>query len=689
MVLRCSLAGGCPPAFHIGLDGHCGDLENRFCPTGAGFHSHKEVFMFGWCGTMLYVDLTNQAFEKKTLSPDVAKSFLGGRGFNAKTLFDQVGPGVDPLAPQNLLCFAPGILTATALGLSSRLHVSTLSAYSGILGDGNVGGAMANVMKRAGYDQLVVAGVSPKPVYLLIEDGEISFHTADDLWGLTTWDTTDILMKRHGKGVCVATIGQAGENLVRQASTIVDKYASAARGSGAVWGSKKLKALVLRGTGGPELFDREGYIALTKEDKRFLTKDRVQQRVAAAYGSHYGVTHWFPGLKNSERVMPANEIPPALHPEAWKEYEIGRAGCQSCHVKCKNYYRIPGGRRKGEIGEALEYEAIYCLGTNCGVFDPIAIMEMENLCDAYGVDVVAIGNTIALAKDLYTRGIINDRMTGGLDLSWENVEDQVELIHKTVMREGFGNLIAEGMYSLAKIVGKNAMDFCYHVKGLGRGVYPAGLFSLAHAIATRGADHLRGRSWAAGDNSDEDVLKALVADGIISDDPVASLIHGERVTTIADCIGRCKGAVNTWTCALPLVWKGGLFKGLAEMLTKATGVSYTAKMVEAVSDRVGAVERAFNARQGITVQEDRLPQHPDFKSTPEGALEREVHMALVRAWYEKGGYDPATGRPTRKTCERLGIPEVAKRLVEDGPYQKWDGPPLRDLGAYPKGGEYF
>jgi aldehyde:ferredoxin oxidoreductase len=635
------------------------------------------------------IDLTRQTYVKKALIREVAVDFLGGRGLNAKTLFDGIRPGIDPLGPENLLCFAPGILSGTPLGLSSRLHVSTLSPYSGILGDGNVGGSMASVMKRAGYDQIVVSGASPKPVYLLIEDGEIFFRNAGNLWGLTTWATTDTLVRRHGKGVSVACIGQAGENLVRQASTIVDKYASAARGSGAVWGSKKLKAIVIRGTGGPELFDRAGYIALAKEDKRFLSQDRVQRGVASVYGSHWGVTHWFPGFRNSAKVLSGEEIPPALHPEAWKTYEIGRGGCQSCHVKCKNFFKIPEGNRKGEIGEALEYEAIYCLGTNCGVLDPVAIMEMENLCDAYGVDVIAIGNTIALAKDLYNRGIIGDRITGGLDLSWENAADQVELIHKTVMREGFGNIIAEGMYSLAKIVGQDAINYCYHVKGLGRGVHPAGVFSLAHAIATRGADHLRGRSWACGDNSDENVLNELKAKGIISDDPVQSIIHGERAATLADCLGRCKGAVNTWTCALPLIWKGSLFQGLAGMLTRATGIQYTAKTVAEVSDRVGAVERAFNARQGITIEEDMLPQRPDFKNTPEGAMERKEHMALVKAWYEKNGYDPETGQPTLQTCERLNIAGVAKRLAEDKPYKRWDGPPLRNLNDYPRGGKRF
>ncbi|MCG8471439.1 MAG: aldehyde ferredoxin oxidoreductase C-terminal domain-containing protein, partial [Desulfobacterales bacterium] len=447
--------------------------------------------------------------------------------------------------------------------------------------------------------------------------------------------------------------------------------------------------IVVKGTGKPELFDRKGYLALSKEDRRFMAEDRVQKDVAAIYGSHYGITHWFPGYRNFEKELPPEEVPAQIRHDAWKEYEIGRVGCATCHIKCKNLYKIPKGQRKGEIGEGMEYETVYCLGTNCGIEDPIAIMEMENLCDAYGVDVIAIGNTIALAKDLYNRGIIDDTVTGGLDLSWENAKDQVELVHKTVMREGFGNLIAEGMYSLAKIIGGKAMDHCYHTKGLGRGVYPAGLFSLAHAIATRGADHLRGRSWACGDNSDEDVLKELVEKGIITDDPVHSMIHGERVTTLADTIGRCKGAVNTWTAALPLIWKGSLFDGLAEMLTKATGIEFTGKMVEETSDRIGAIERAFNARQGITIAHDMLPQRPDFKYTPEGEKERKQHMAMVASWYEANGYDPQTGLPTPETCKRLGLAEITRTLNAEGPYKPWGGPPLAPLESYPKGGERF
>lgn len=205
--------------------------------------------MDGWRGTILRVDLTAKEVMKLPLDQSDARHFIGGRGLNSKTLFNEVSAGIDPLGPKNVLCLAPGPLTGTLLELTSRLEVSTLSPYSGILGDGNAGGSFATFLKWAGYDQIVISGRANSPAYLWIDDGNLELRDATDLWGKTTWDTTDMLHKRHGKNISVAGIGQAGENLVRFSSTIVDKYASAARGSGAVWGSKNLKAIAVRGTG--------------------------------------------------------------------------------------------------------------------------------------------------------------------------------------------------------------------------------------------------------------------------------------------------------------------------------------------------------------------------------------------------------------------------------------------------------
>jgi aldehyde:ferredoxin oxidoreductase len=645
--------------------------------------------MHGWRGTILRVDLTKEKVTKQPLDESVVRDFIGGRGLNSKTLFDEVKPGIDPLGPENVLCLAAGPLSGTSLGLTSRLEVSTLSPYSGILGDGNVGGSFAAFLKRAGYDQIVITGRASSPKYLWIDDERVELRDASDLWGKTTWETTDILHERHGKKTAVGCIGQAGENLVRGASTIVDKYSSAARGSGAVWGSKNLKAIAVRGSGKVELANPEEFKQLAREDREFFLTDHLQHEVIATYGTHIGMMTWWPGYRCFEKYLSGNEIPEPLRPEAWKEYEIGRYACHGCPVGCKDAYRIPTGERAGESGSGLEFECIACLGTNCGIEDPIAIMEMENLADAYGMDVIALGNAIALAKELYSRGIITEEDTGGLSLEWEDTDSQIELIHQTAMREGFGNLIAEGMYTLAKIIGQGAMDVCYHVKGLSRGPHPPGLFALAHATGTRGADHLRGRSWAYGEN-DPEAFPELVKKGLVPDvdkDPVGALTISERATTITDAIGRCKGAVNSWVCAVPLVWEHPMWDGLATLLRAATGFEFDATSLEEAGERIYALERAFNVRQGITRKDDRFPQKPEVRETVEGKEERDKHAEMLTEYYRLHGYDPETGIPTRERLERLGLKYVADELEAQGPYPQWDGPSPWTLDKYPHGGK--
>ena len=644
--------------------------------------------MHGWTGRILDIDLSTMTARTGELPRELAISFLGGRGLNSKTLYDRVPPGLDPLSPENVYCIAPGPLSGTALGMTSRMEVSTLSPYSGILGDGNAGERFATVMKRARADQIIITGRAARPCYLLVTPESAELHDAASLWGKGAWETTDLLLARHGRKASVACIGQAGENLVRFASTIVDKYASAARGSGAVLGSKNLKAIVVVGNHAVSLADPETFRKLAALDREFFAKDEFQRNVAARYGSHHGMSDWRPGFRNYTKYLEPGEVPPQLRPEAWKKYEIGRTGCGNCSVRCKNVYEIPDGRRKGEHGEALEYESIFCMGTNCGVCDPVAIMEMSNLGDIYGLDVIPMGNAMALAKDLFARGILTREQTGGLDLSWENVEDQIELVHLTALREGFGNILAEGMLSMAKILGPKAMQYCYHVKGLSRGPYPAGLFALAHATSTRGADHLRGRSWAYGEN-DPDLYPNLQASGAMHadmDDPVQAIILSERVCTLADSVGRCKGAVNSWANALPLAWKHPLFEGLARLLGAATGETFSEQSLIDAADRIYTLEKAFNARQGITSAHDSIPLNPDHHSPEEMEKERTIHLNLLRRYYILQGQDTLSGIPHRKRMEELGLAREADCLHDEGPYPEWTGPALWPLDSYPHGG---
>lgn len=640
-------------------------------------------------GNVLRVDLSTQKVSTEEPDPAVCREYIGGRGFNSRTLFREIRPGIDPLGPENVVCLATGPFTASGLTSCSRVEVSTLSPYSGILGDGNAGGSFAHFLKKAGYDQIIISGKSKVPLYLWIEDEHVELRDASDLMGLNTWKTTDTLYERHGKDISVAAIGQGGENLVRFATLMFDKYNSAARGSGAVLGSKKLKAIAVRGRKNVSLADPDEFRDLARADRDFFLNDPFQKEVVAVYGSHIGMLHWGPGFRNYEKYLSETDVPDTLKPEAWKQFETGRSACRSCVVPCKNSFKIPEGEYEGEVGKALEYECIFCLGTNCGITDPVPIMVQENLADKYGICVIALGNAIAMAKDLYMRGILTDRDTGGLSLDWEDAESQIELVHRTALRQGFGNLVAEGMYSMAKILGNKAMDYCYHVKGLSRGPYPAGVFGLAHATSTRGADHLRGRSWAYGEN-DPSLWPELVKKGYIPvEDEVKTLILSEEVTTLTDMIGRCKGAVNNWGSAVPLVFKYPLLEGLAKLLRAATGTEFSEETLKNAADRVYLMEMAFNVRQGILIEHARLPLKPGLAGTPKGDLELAKHKAMLERYHILRGCDPETGIPTREKLESLGLGFVADELAEgtENPcgFGKWEGPVLWGLETYPKG----
>ncbi|MDI6642724.1 MAG: aldehyde ferredoxin oxidoreductase family protein [Candidatus Hodarchaeaceae archaeon] len=641
--------------------------------------------MHGWSGTVLRVDLTREKVAKQPLDKAVAAKFIGGRGLTSKVVFDEVKPGIDPLTPENVLTLAVGPLTGTPFTSSSRIHVSTLSPYSYILGDGNSGGAFPAFLKFAGYDQIVVTGRASKPMCLRIDDDEAELRDASDLWGRNTWETTDMLQEELGKDFRVSCIGQAGENLVRFASMIFDKYCSAARGSGAVCGSKNLKAIAVRGTKKVEVARGKEVEELALEERRFFLADKTQREISK-YGTHLGTGRWWPGYRYFYKYL--KDVPTDLRPEGWKKYEIGRTACYGCVVKCRDIYRIPEGKYAGEIGSGLEYETIFCLGTNCGILKAVSIMVMGNLVDKYGMCSIPLGNTIAFAKDLFARGIITEKDTGGLSLDWEDADDQIELIHRTALREGFGNLVAEGMYSMAKIVGGEAMDYCYHVKGLCRGPadYPIGVFTLAHATSTRGADHLRGRSWAYGEN-DPEVFPELVKRGLIPKDPVPVLVISENAATLADALGRCKGSVNNWVSAVPLVFKYPVWDGVAKVLSAVTGLDFTAAAVQEALERIYTLERAFLVRQGITRKHDRLVQRPGAKGTPGGEEERKNHEEVLTEYYQLRGWDLQTGIPTRAMLERLGLKYVADELESHGPYPDWDGPPLWPLNKYPHGGK--
>lgn len=301
--------------------------------------------MNGWFNSRLRVDLSTGRMQCEPIGETVLRKYIGGRGLNDWVLFNEVPADCDPLSPENRLCFAPGPLTGTVMPMNSRCEVSTIGPHSNILGDGNGGSLFPYRMKCSGLDQIVITGRADHPVYLWIDNGVIELRDAAALWGLDTWACTDLLKKWHGSDIGVACIGQAGENLVRFASVMFDKYSSAARGAGTVMGYKQLKAIAVRGNKQVPVADEGTLKLLAGEDRNFFLTDPFQKEVVTRVGTHYGLGSWFPGWRNNTKYLSGEEIPAQIHTEAWSAYQVKRTACHTCPSFCKDVYKIPSSAR--------------------------------------------------------------------------------------------------------------------------------------------------------------------------------------------------------------------------------------------------------------------------------------------------------------------------------------------------------
>jgi len=622
---------------------------------------------FGWTGTTLWIDLTKEKVAKKPLAKDLAYNFLGGRGFNAKILWDEIEAGLDPLGPNNVLCLGVGPLDGTLMPLSGRFNSSCLSPMTGILGDGNLGGFWGAELKIAGYDQIVIRGRSEKPVYLWTDDDDVEIKDASHLWGLTTWEADRILRQEHGKEVKVCGIGQGGENLVRTATTICDLSRSGSPGSGAVWGSKNLKAIAIRGTKGVRIARPKEFEKLVEEDRNSLLTNEYIQGTIGTVGSPGYAPYW-QASNDPEFVKEKLGGEKLL-----EQYVISLKSCFNCPIHCGRYYRVIIGPYAGTKGAHADAGGCTLAANSLRNFNMASALKANNLCNQYGLDASQARHAIAFAMDLYERGIITKKDTGGVAFEWGDDELEIEMIHKIALREGFGNMLAEGGYGLAKTIGEEAKNVYKHVYGMARDYYP-GLYGLALATSTRGADHLRGMCQRF-------PPKLLKERGIIEDESAKlsflelderAVILGQHEYTLADCLECCKCAVNTWAIACPLQSA----QGRAKLLSAATGKQWTPRELDVLAERVYNLERAFNIRCGANRRHDRPPR--------EQIIDEEYYKSLDR-YYSLRGWNKE-GAPTRAKLKELNLQYVADELERGQPYPDWDGPVLWAREKYPHGG---
>ncbi|MFW9991374.1 MAG: aldehyde ferredoxin oxidoreductase family protein [Candidatus Odinarchaeota archaeon] len=615
--------------------------------------------MYGYMGKILRINLTNGTIKEEIPDEETLKLYLGGAGLATKYLFEEVPKGVDPLGPENKLIFMTGPLTGTPSPSTGRYSVVAKSPLTGIWGQANSAGFWGRDFKRSGIDGIIFEGKSPKPVYLVTEDGKAELRDASHIWGKNTSETTKIIKEELGEKFKVACIGTAGEKLVKYAAIMNDAdkpnwgRAAGRCGLGAVMGSKNLKAIASRGTLKINVAEPETYRELAKERFDWVNQSMLKMTLevygTAAILDMVNVQGGLPTRNWQTGVFPGSE---KINGEAINDsILIDRKACYACPIACGRIAEIKEGKYAGK-GEGPEYESIGALGTMCDVDDLDAITYAHFLCNEYGIDTITAGSTIAFAMECYEKGLLTQKETGGLEIKFGNPDTVIELVHRIARKEGIGELLAEGSRAVAEKIGKGSEHFAMHVKGLEMPAYDsraAKLTGLAYATSNRGGCHItayiEGPTFLS--------MPFLIVDDAEVGDILQEIPETAKVVKdfedafgVFDAIGGCKfmGMVLTaddW----------------AVLISKLLGVEFTADNFRKTGERIYNLERMFNVREGITRTDDTLPKRLLEDPMPEGPAKGHVVKLepLLDAYYGYRGWDKTTGKPTPEKIAELGL----------------------------------
>jgi aldehyde:ferredoxin oxidoreductase len=594
---------------------------------------------------ILKVDLTSGKFADKEVPKEDLIKFMGGRGLAAKMLYEENKPKVDPFDPENRLIIMTGPYTGTSGSFTAFYNVTTKSPLTGAILSAHSGGHWGPMLRRTGYDGIVIKGKAPRPAYLFISDKGPELKDASDLWGKDVFQTIDELEKRH-QSAKAAVIGPAGEKRVRYAAIMNDMHRAAGRGGvGAVMGSKNLKALVVHGTKEVPQFDQE------KLKETFKTATATVKEKSQAF-MKYG-TSMVVGITGKSGVIPTRNFQSGFFPEYEK---IGGDSFVNSHVvKSTACYRCPlhcGKETKAEkdykvLTEGPEYETLAMFGSNLGNSNLESILAANDLCNKYGMDTISCADTIACAVELFEKGIIKEKDTGGLKLTWGDHKTIVKLVEMTGKREGFGEIIGEGSRRLAAKYGPEAQKYAMNVKGMEfPGYDPRGIqgMSLAFATSTRGACHLRATMYVP--ELFQGVLDRLTVKG-----KAGTLKDMQELFTVLDSMVLCKfGARNAFA---------NNWDNMVTLVNAATGHGYTVEGLKHVGARAWTMERLFNLREGLSKKDDTLPERLFTLPIPEGPSKGAVvnkadFIAELEAYYRLWGWTDE-GVPTRESLDKLGL----------------------------------
>ena len=602
----------------------------------------------GYGGHILRIDLTAGTSDREKSDPEYLFKTIGGRGLNSVRLYDELDRNADPLSPQNMLLIGVGPLTGTLLSTSAYMTISGRSPLTGILGDSAAGGFFGPELKQAGYDQIVITGRSEKPCYIFIADDRVELRDASHLWGKDIWETTAAIRSELGdNAVQVAAIGPAGENLVKYATVACNNSRMCGRtGMGCLFGSKQLKAVVVRGTNRLTLADPPAFAKLCAElDANIVDHPEYAKR------QDLGSTLLMKALQGIG-ILPTRHYQQGLYEDVdevsgerlAKEFKVKNKSCYNCNIHCSRYYLT------GEVeAEGPEFETLCSYSSRLGCNDLPFALKMNAYLNRMGIDSLSSGETIGWAMECIQRGLLTRDDFDGLDLTWGNTAAIEELIHLIVRREGIGELFAEGTRALAEHFGKGTDEYAFHVKGLDmicgdpRGIKA---FGLTYAIASRGGDHLRAEPFfeltERYDDAEERWGIREIADRLSDTGKAVLVEYTERQALLTDCLTMCKN-VGLSMDILD-------FEFAARLLQAGTGLKFA---TDAVNDALRGIivsDRLLNIDFGVDSSQDTLPKRFTHEPLEEGASKGQVVPVdkMVKEYYAVKGWSEDGVPPAKK-----------------------------------------
>ena len=623
------------------------------------------MYKGGYTGKILRINLTDQTSKEEKLPLEIAKSFIGGAGFGIKYLFDEVPAGADPLGPENKLIFASGPFSGTTIPCASRMAVTAKSPLTGAVGMSLTGGYFPVELKFAGYDALIVEGKAEKPTYVWIKDGDVKFRSAKRVWGMKTTDCQQIIKNElNDQNVRIACIGPAGENLCKMACIINELRAAGRKGLGAVMGSKNLKAIAIRGSGKLAIADKEKLKTARGEFMKAMKESPVLYPEFSKHGTPMVVDATCAmGIFPGKNFSATGEFAPSdkIGVEVQMTRDTGSEHCYGCPVGCSQLKLAKTGPYAGTLAEGPEYETFYSFGGETGVDNIDAIIAADRLSDELGLDTISAGVAIGFAMELYEKGIISKKDTGGLELNFGNHEAMVALLRMMAYREGIGDLLADGTRVAAKKIGKGSEKYAMHVKGLELPAYDvrgAKAHGLNYATAYPGADHNRG--YAFQEIFGIPVPKAVDRFAVEGKGELTKWNQDTRAVT-CDCATMCAFLLDM---AVPAI----ATQNTANLMEAVTGLKFTAEQVYQVGERLNNLARAFNLREGFTRADDTLPERLMTEPLKAGAskghfISKDDLKQMLDEYYTARGWDVATGSPTREKLVELGLEYAADALA--------------------------